>query len=267
MKKNTLNKIGIALCLLVMVSCKARKPIVVIPPPVVTPPVTNKTVNPIDAIKAQQLNFNTFAAKASTSLDIDGDKNDVTLNIRIARDKKIWVSVVKTVLVDIELARALITPDSILLINKLQRLYTKKPFSFIYTYGGKQFNYKTLESLLIGNALPEILNDKNTIIQNENSNTSLSGSLQNVMYKLLLGPSKRVTQLNLSNPAEAQNLQVANKEFTQSGNKIVPSQIDIQSAIKSKKIQVNLQYTRIDFDQQLEYPFSIPESYKPADQN
>ena len=264
MKRNILNKLGIALCLLVVVSCKARKPIVVTPPPVVTP-VAGKTVNPIDAIKAQQLNFNTFSTKANTTLDIDGDKHDVTLNIRIARDKKIWVSVIKTVLVDIEVARVLITPDSLLLINKLQRLYTKKPFSFIHTYGGKQFNYKTLESLLIGNALPEILNDKSTNLQTNNDNTTLSGTLQNVIYKLLLGPGKRVTQLNLSNPAEAQTLQVANREFTQSGNKIVPSQIDIQSAIKSKKIQVNLQYTRVDFDQQLEYPFSIPESYKPAD--
>ena len=265
MKRNILNKIGIALCLLVIVSCKARKPIVVTPPPVVTPPVAGKTVNPIDVIKAQQLNFNTFSAKASTTLDIDGDKNDVTLNIRIARDKKIWVSVVKNVIVDFEIARALITPDSILLLNKFQGLYSKKPFSFVHTYGGKQFNYKTLESLLVGNALPEILNDKNTNLQANNDNTTLSGNLQNVIYKLLLGPSKRVTQLNLSNPAEAQTLQVANREFTQSGNKIVPSQIDIQSAIKNKKIQVNLQYTRVDFDQQLEYPFSIPESYKPAD--
>lgn len=266
MKRNTLNKIGIALCLLVIVSCKARKPIVVTPPPVVTPPVAGKTVNPIDVIKAQQLNFNTFSAKAGATLDIDNDKHDVTLNIRIARDRKIWVSVVKTVLfLDVEAARALITPDSIILLNKIQGLYSKKPFSFVHTYGGKQFNYKTLESLLVGNALPEILNDKSTTLQTNNDNTTLSGNLQNVIYKLLLGPGKRVTQLNLSNPAEAQTLQVANREFTQSGNKIVPSQIDIQSAIKSKKIQVNLQYTRVDFDQQLEYPFSIPESYKPAD--
>ena len=263
MKKNILNKIGIALCLLVIVSCKARKPIVVTPPPVLTPTVAGKPVNPIDAIKAQQLNFNTFSAKASTSLDIDGNSNDVTLNIRINRDKKIWVSV--TAILGIEVARALITPDSILLINKLQGLYVKKPFSFVHTYAGKQVNYKTLESLLVGNALPEILNDKNTDIQTSNGNTTLSGNLQNVVYKLLLGSDKRVVQLNLSNPAEAQTLQVTDKEFIQAGNKIVPSKIDIQSAIKNKKIQVNLHYTRVDFDQQLDYPFNIPERYKPAD--
>src|SRR3954471_18519968 len=121
MKKNILNKILIAACLLVIVSCKARKQIIVTPPPVtVTPPIAGKPVNPVDAIKAQQLNFNTFSAKASTSLNIDGNSNDVTLNIRIQRDRKIWVSV--TAILGIEVARALITPDSILLINKLQGL-------------------------------------------------------------------------------------------------------------------------------------------------
>ena len=113
--------------------------------------------------------------------------------------------------------------------------------------------------------MPEILNDKNVILQTNNDNTTLSGNFQSVMYKLLLGPDKRVAQLNLSNADEAQTLQVTDKEFIQTGNKIVPSQIDIQSAIKSKKIQVNLHYTRVDFDEQLEYPFNIPERYKPAD--
>jgi len=265
MRRNTLNKLLIAACLLAIVSCKARKQVVVPSVAVTSPPAnTTKPVNPIDAIKAQQLNFNTFSAKANTELSIDGDNNDVTLNIRIARDKKIWVSVVKRILVDIEIARVLITPDSILLVNKFQGLYTKKPFSFIHTYGGKQFNYKTLESLLVGNALPEILNDKSTAIQKDNGSTILSGSLQNVVYKLLLGIDLRAAQLNLSNPAEAQTLQVNDKEFIQVGNKTVPSRIDIQSAIKDKKIQVNLQYSKVDFDQQLDFPFNIPESYKPA---
>jgi len=263
MKKNILNKLLIALCLLVIVSCKARKQVVVskpVAPPVVT---TAKPANPMDAIKAQQLNFNNFSAKASTSLNIDGNSNDVTLNIRINHDKKIWVSV--TAILGIEVARALITPDSILVINKLQGLYIKKPFSYIHTYASKQVNYKTLESLLVGNALPEILNDSHAALQPNNGNITLSGNLQELMYTLLVGPDKKTVQLNLTNPAEAQTLQVTNNAFIQAGNRIVPSQIDIQSAIKNKKIQVNLHYTKVDFDQQLEYPFNIPERYSPAD--
>ena len=266
MKRNILNKLLIALCLLVMVSCKARKKLVVVPQtPVQTPAPTPivKAVNPIDDIKARQLSFNTFAAKASTSLNIDDNSNDVTLNIRINHDRKIWVSV--TAVLGIEVARALITPDSLYVINKLQGVYLKKPFSYIYTYASKQINYKTLEALLVGNAMPEILNDPRVILQPTNGNVTLSGKLQDLVYRLTLGPDKKAQQLNLSNPAEAQTLQVTNNVPVQADNKIVPSQIDIQSAIKSKKIQVNLHYTKVDFDQQLEYPFNIPERYKPAD--
>jgi hypothetical protein len=272
MKRNILNKLLIALCLLVMVSCKARKKLVVVPQapvqiPAPTPPPASttivKAVNPVDDIKARQLNFNTFAAKASTSLNIDDNSNDVTLNIRIDHNKKIWVSV--TALLGIEVARALITPDSLCVINKLQGVYLKKPFSYIYTYASKQINYKTLEALLVGNAIPEILNDPRVIVQPGSSNITLSGNLQDLVYRLILGPDKRPQQLNLSNPAEQQTLQVTNNVPVQAGNKIVPSQIDIQSAIKSKKIQVNLHYTKVDFDQQLDYPFNIPERYKPAD--
>lgn len=253
------------MCLLVMVSCKARKQVVA-PPVAVTPPPVNtvKPVNPIDALKAQQLNFNTFSAKASANLDIDGDKNDVTLNVRILRDKKIWVSVIKTVLIDIDLARVLITPDSILLVNKWGKTYTKKPFSFIHTYAGKQVSYKTIEALLVGSALPEILNDKNATLQTNNGNITLSGTLQYVIYKTLFGADKQVAQLDLSNPTEAQSLQVSNNDFITVKNKAVPSQIDIRSAIKEKKIKVNLQYSKVDFDQQLDFPFNIPESYSPA---
>jgi hypothetical protein len=60
-------------------------------------------------------------------------------------------------------------------------------------------------------------------------------------------------------------LQVTNSNFIQADNRTVPSQIDIASVVKDKKMQVNLHYVKVDFDQQLEYPFNIPERYAPAE--
>ena len=116
-----------------------------------TPPDLTVLKNQLAAIKAQQVVFDTFSGRASTKLDINGSSNDVTLNIRLKKDKQIWVSI--TALLGIEVARALITPDSIKVINKLQGLYLKKPFSFIYQYASRQVNYKTIESLLVGNVM------------------------------------------------------------------------------------------------------------------
>ncbi|MDN5287325.1 MAG: hypothetical protein JWR38_3599 [Mucilaginibacter sp.] len=251
-----------ACCLLVMASCAARKHVVVArKADSSAKPADNNVSSRLDAIRGKQVNFNTFAGKAKTKLDINGNSNDVTLNIRIERDKRIWVSI--TAILGVEAARALITPDSILVINRLQGQYIKQPFSYVYKFASSQVNYKTLESLLIGNAIPELLNPK-ADFATADGNVTLSGNLQDLLYKLIVGADLKVTQTNLSNQNEGQSLQVTNNTFIQATNRVIPSQIDIASVVKNKKIQINLHYTKADFDVQQSYPFSIPASYEPA---
>ncbi|HVW94637.1 MAG TPA: DUF4292 domain-containing protein [Mucilaginibacter sp.] len=256
----------IAVCSLMLVfSCKSRKQLLVkrvsADSAAADKPANTKAAK-LAAIKSKQTYFNTFSGKAKTKLDINGSSNDVTLNIRIQRDKKIWVSI--TAIAGIEVARAMITPDSIMLINRLQSIYLRKPFSYVSKYAGKQVNYKTLESLLIGNAVPELLTEDADLVTAD-GNTVLTGSLDNLTYKLILGPDLRVTQTNLDNKAAVQSLEVSNAAFIQATNRIMPSQIDIASAAGNKKIQVNLHYTKADFDIPLEYPFTIPSRYQPAE--
>ena len=250
------------LLLLVMVSCKTKKHLIT------TPVSSNITVKPpdtkylkLEAIRAGQVSFNTFSGKARTKLDINGNSNDVTLNIRISRDQKIWVSV--TAIAGIEVARALITPDSIWVINRLQSVYLKKPFSYVNKLAGNQINYKSLESLLVGNTIPELINE-NVDLQTIDNNMILSGNLQDLVFKLVVRPDMKVSQTNLSNQDAGQSLEVANNTFLQVGNRTMPSQIDMASLVKDKKIQVNLHYVKMEFDQPLEFPFTIPARYDSA---
>jgi hypothetical protein len=185
----------------------------------------------------------------------------VTLNIRIEGGKKIWVSV--TAIAGIEVARALITPDSLLVINKLQGLYMRKPFSYVYKYTSKQIDYHSLEALLVGNAIPQLLNS-DAKMQADSGKVTLSGNLQDLIYKLVTGPDLKVSHIELANQAEGQSLSVDNSTFIQAGNKILPSQINMSSTAGTKKIQVNLHYVKADFDLPLEYPFSIPARYSEA---
>lgn len=274
MKKNTLNngptvrssvKLIVFCCLSLVFSCKSKKQLLVnrvAKDTVATANAVNPKAARLAAIRDAQTNFNTFSGKAKTRLDINGSSNDVTLNVRIQRDKKIWVSI--TAIAGIEVARAMITPDSLLLINKLQSVYLRKPFTYVNRYAGKEVNYKTLESVMMGNAIPELLTE-DAEFNSANGNTTLTGGLNEVVFKLILGPDLKVTQTNLSNPAAGQSLQVTNSAFIQATNRVMPSQIDINSSVKDKKIQVNLHFIKTDFDLPLEFPFNIPSRYTPAD--
>ncbi len=262
MKENTLNKILIVCCLLAIVSCKAKKQIVADRPPV-SPVVKpkNDLEKELKAIRTQQAGFNSFSGKAKTNLNIDGNSNDCTLNIRISNNKKIWVSV--TALLGIEVARAVITPDSILVINRLQSVYIKKPFSFIYSYTNKHVDFPMLQALLVGNAIPSLMNDSTKYLTADNQVT-LSGNLQDIVYKMAFGVDLKVTQTSLLNDAQSQSLQVNNSSFIMGGTLKVPSQIAIASVAKNRKVQVNLHYIKVDFNLQQDYPFNIPDGYSPS---
>jgi hypothetical protein len=264
MRRNILNSVAIICCIAVLAACKSKKLTQVNRPTTAdsVAAVKASTVRQkLAAIRSSQVTFNTFSGKAKTKLDINGNSNDVTLNIRINRDQKIWISI--TGFAGIEGARAQITPDSIQVINRLQSVYLKKPFSYVYQFAGKQVNFKTVQALLVGNAIPETLNERADISADGN-NTVINGNLQDVIYKLLLGADLKVTQTNLTNSMAGQTLQVANNTFIKQNDRIIPSQVDIYSTAGDKKIKASLRYSTVEFDKPLEYPFSIPKSYEPA---
>jgi hypothetical protein len=250
-------------CLFVVFGCKTKKRLV---PKKAVADTTIKAADTkalkLNAIRAAQTIFSTFSGKARAKLNINGETNDVTLNIRIQHDQKIWISI--TAIAGIEVARALITPDSIFLINRLQSVYVKQPFSYINKIAGDQVNYKTLEPLFIGNAIPALLNE-NADLKTDSGVTRLSGDLPDVAFKVMLGADLKVTQTSMSNQMAGQSLEVVNSTFVQAGNKVVPSQIDMSSIAKEKKIQLNLRYIKEDFDQPIDCPFSIPARYKPME--
>ena len=267
MRRNILNNLLVCSIVLIAFGCKAKKALVTrkVDSTAVTAPVDNAAAAKaakLEAIKSRQLTYNSFSGKAKTKLNINGNSNDVTLNVRIQHNQKIWVSV--TALLGIEVARAMITPDSIMVINRLQGVYMKKPFSYIYTYASKQLNFQSVEALLVGNPIPQLLKPDGTLEPAANGSLTLKGNLETLLYMLLIGPDMKVTQTTLSNARAAQSLKVLNSEFIQADNRIVPSNISITSAIQNKNIQIDLNYGKVEFDQVLDYSFSIPSKYSPA---
>jgi len=261
MRRNMLNKLFVVCALLSVVACKAHKQLVVNKPdntPVRTP---SPALTKLDAIRAAQLNFTTFSGRAKAKMQINNSSNDVTLNIRINHGQKIWVSI--TAIAGIEVARATITPDSILAVNKLQGLYLRQPFSYIYKYASHQLDYRSIEALLIGNAMPQLLND-HVKLQADSANVVLNGSLEELLFKLVVGPDMKAKSTNLSDGDAGQTMEVDNSVFMPVANRVVPSQIDINSTAGTRKIRISMHYIKQDFDLPLEYPFSIPDSYEPA---
>ncbi|MBO9672488.1 MAG: DUF4292 domain-containing protein [Sphingobacteriaceae bacterium] len=259
MKKNILNSIFLLGAVVFISACKPKKEIVVAPPTKTESKTDNSKAETLTLLNSKQLKFNTLSLKAKASLDIGGDANDVTMNFKMKDKETIWVSV--TALGGLaEVARALITPDSIKIMNRLKNEYLKKPFSYIYNFTNKQVNFNTLQAVLTGNAMGEFLTEQSDL-KLENGVWVVSGSKEELDYKLLFNTLLKVAETNLNDVKNGQALKVTYSDYQKLNESLFPGSLQIKTLSKAKKINIDLQFVKIDGNVPVDFPFNVPKRF------
>lgn len=262
MKRNILNSFLFLSVILLSASCRPKKVIVATPPPQpqTTVKVDDKPEN-LKLLKSKDIPFNTLALKGKASLDMDGKENNVTLTIRIQKDKKIWISVTAFTL---EAARLVVTPDSLLLRNNLQKTYAKKPFSYLHSFTNKQVTFGLLQSVLSGNTINDLMVEKSALVQ-ENGVWALSGNNGDLAYRVLFNTLLKTTETTLNDAKSGQAFKAVYGNYTQVNNSLFPSSLKINSMAGAKKINANIEFVKIETNVPVDFPFTVPKSFEVID--
>lgn len=268
MRSDMLNRgLYVLLILGLFASCKAKKAAVatagstdsaLVPTTQAPEFASTARADKLDSVRSNQANFNTLSGKAKAALSIGSNSNDVTMNIRIKNNEAIWVSV--TAIAGLEVARALITPDSVKVINRLENEYIKKPFSYLYEFTNNKINFATLQSVLVGNVVPDFLTES-TDVDINGSKATLVNTIGSMIYKVLLNEQSKVSQSNLSDSAAAQSLAVSYGDFQLVLQQQIPHSIVMKSQAKNKNISLDLNFSKIELDVPVDIPFRVPDRY------
>lgn len=259
MKKNILNSVFLLGAVIFVSACKPKKEIIVAPPTKTETKTDNSKAETLTLLNSKQLKFNTLSLKAKATLDIGGDANDVTMNFKMKDKETIWVSI--TALGGMaEVARALITPDSIKIMNRMKSEYLKKPFSYVYNFTNKQVNFNTLQAILTGNAMGEFLTQQSDLKQ-ESGVWVVSGSKAELDYKLLFNTLFKVAETNLNDAKNGQALKVTYADYQKLNESLFPSSLQIKTLSKAKKINIDLQFVKIDGNVPVDFPFNVPKRF------
>ncbi len=257
----------IAVLSIVLVSCGTRKTaiknadskVVVVPNvPIADTLKTENKLNDIELLQATNFKFSNLALKGKARLNINGKENDVNLTIRIKEQEKIWVSVSAIIG---EVARVLITPDSIQIINRLDAVYTKKPFSFIHDYTNKEINFSVLQSILTGNSIDEFISNKSELSATQ-STYVISGALEELLYSFTFNTLKRLEKTEINDVSADQFLNVQYSKHQVYNGLMFPGNIQINSEAEKNIIGVQVAFSSIEGNVPLEFPFTIPSRYK-----
>jgi hypothetical protein len=144
----------------------------------------------------EALKWDWIGFKLDTKIEVDGKSDSFTLNVRMARDSAIWISLSPAL--GVELARVLLLPDSVRLISKVP----SNKFVFEGNYNqlaeslGIPFDFYTFQDLFSGTPLGLNPQDDKFISKVDGSDYILIVKFPRRVKKLLGGTDERGIALN-----------------------------------------------------------------------
>ncbi len=213
-------------------------------------------------VKATNTNFQYFSGRGKMHFRAKDSEQSANFNLRIKRDSAIWLS---GSLLGIEGVRALLTADSVRVVNRLQKTYFAGDYAYLSQLLNVPVTYRQMQDILLGDyqAAPK---GTAPVVKTEGDSQSVTYPVAPlVLEQLVSSATGRLQQLKVSESAAQRSLTVAYSEFQK------PTGADIPFAFTSQVIgqqggnastSAILNYQKVEIGSgHLDFPFSIPKGY------
>jgi hypothetical protein len=232
----------------------------------------------ITKLKENEFQFDGLSIKANIEYNADGKKNSFKSTLRIKKDSAIWVSI--TPIMGIEVARALITPDTVLMVDRIHATYFSGSFNYINQLFNVDLDFKMLQSLLIGNSIDFEENEK--IFSQIDKHMLFLGTTKKRRVKKAIKKDKesklkednqsiwldpqtfKIKELFVTDLRSEQSFRANYSNHQKVENQMFPftTRFFISS---NQNAYLGVEVSKVTLEKELNMPFSIPEKYEPVE--
>lgn len=221
--------------------------------------IIKKMIEEVAPLWATRLQYRTFSGKAKMHMEAPDDKQEFTAHFRVKKDSIIWINI--TALGGLSFARIFVTPDSFFLLNNMQKTAIAIPLANAAKVLPSRIDFASLQNLIIGEPLRDgeitgvanmadkwVLHVEDTSYIQEvtyNKSDSAMSAAQLLTYQPN-GP-KAITRYGKYEQADGRRISTDRVLNLQNGNDFYT---------------LEMNFNKVNFDENLEFPFSIPKSYK-----
>ncbi len=226
-------------------------------------------------MKEHQVDVDYFSAKLNITYYQDKkSKTELKGQLRMKTDSIIWLSVSPAL--GIEALRMIMTPDSIKVINRLNKTYLKGDYKLIKELLNTTIDFSIIEDLLLGNDLSQYSVKKIKVkVDKDMYNISilkrrkLKKYIRNQDYMSLIlihdfwiDPyTYRIKKMKLTEFGDlTKSLVVYYDDYTVIDGQMVPLSIVID-IYADNKLNINIKYKKVEIDKPLRFPFKISKKY------
>ncbi len=223
-----------------------------------------------------QMEFDYLNAKFNMVYVQEKGKTNLRGQLRIKNDSLIWMSI--TPALGIEAARIMLTNDSVMFINRLNKTYFTGKYELIDSLLNTTIDFSLLQSMLVGNDLAQYdVGKYRASVDNEMYRLTIrerrkirkyirKGEINTrvLVQQIWLDPETyRIARIDVKEHGEDENnkLQVYYSDYTSIDGQLFPSKIRIEIT-SQKSILIDVEFNKITLNNPLSFPFRIPGKYE-----
>ncbi len=225
----------------------------------------------VSAVLNNTIEYNKFSARLNVDLK-PGLKNkgiSAPASLRIIKGKALMLSFQIPIL-NAELFRMVITPDSILLVDRKNKMYVAETISDIRNVANFAFEYQNLEALFTNQLFvagkTEITPADYKLFQiKQDQYTALFSSKdrQGVGYTFTSDYTDKIRKTEIESSNKSTRMTWAYDEFVLLQNdRIFPVKMNMVLNLPSDEAGMDLSYSKIDLNGDFSIEFKIPTNYK-----
>lgn len=234
-----------------------------------------------DSLKKNFGDYSTLSMKFSIdSKDLKMIPFQIKGSIRVKKDSLIWISIAPSAM-NIEVIRCIITKDSVKLYSKLQKT---SYFSHIDSLSQRiemQVDYPTIQAILLDelffcqqgpmDTLQYLNNceikskDNKSILKTYSKKEFKKNDTLSLMQTWTIPHNTmRIHEVDIANENDSDNIEIKLEysDFNQFGTIKFPQSVNVKFKTPKRKLHMDIDYYKIEFNEDLSFPFNPSSSYK-----
>jgi hypothetical protein len=215
----------------------------------------------------EELDFKYFDANSKIRYQEGAKQVAGNAKIRICKDSVIWFSISPPL--GFEVTRALITPDTIWILNRMDKEFYVFNYREISRYFNFDVDYHLIQSIVLGN-LPQPL-DADSRVAREKDYFMIKQKRGDLNIQSFVNMKNKKLETVVMKEAPSNNTLMLNYEDFQPANQFLfPHQCQVNLKYTSNQgpivTSLKLQHNRTEItDRPLKFPFTIPKKYEVFD--
>src|SRR4051812_27227666 len=254
---NNKNLLLLFACLLAFISCK--KPPALLPKD--TSPANEAKPESVQ-VPVEEIDFQYFSSKSKITYQDQNENQSATVNIRMKKDSVIWLSVNK---VNIEGFRALITRDSIHIIDKLHDDYVVKDFKSLSQQFNFPITFDLLQSAILGNLPIEPRDRKGLLMKNYYVLSQKEGNIR--LENFISIDNKKLEKVEMVEQPTNNSLTLDYGNFSPLDNYLYPyttaANLQYDNGQKKLSTLITFECKKAEItNEELKFPFNVKKKYE-----